>query len=240
MLALNELRGVGNRDWLGLREFSSEPLPDAVARRSSSTSRTAWSTATASRSSTSSRSASPATSTSSPATLGGWSAPTATTSASTWTATTRSGGSTSRRSSGSRSTPGSTASSSTRPSCRWGRSSTAPASARTACRGFRSYLRELPEDRLDPALSGVDLDTFHYGDWLLARGFDFKDDRESDAAVRATTTGFQCRAIERHFGELAGYTREYAAQHGSRGAGLGQLLQPATRTYLALADTSIS
>ena len=31
VLALNELRGVGHRDWLGLREFSVEPLPEAVA-----------------------------------------------------------------------------------------------------------------------------------------------------------------------------------------------------------------
>lgn len=95
VLALNELRGVGKRGWLGLREFSANRYP-RLWKPVEHYFPTASSTATTSRSPTWSRSAWSATSTSSRATRTGWSAPTASTSASTWTATTRSGASTSR------------------------------------------------------------------------------------------------------------------------------------------------
>src|SRR4029079_2780980 len=41
---------------------------------------------------------------------------------------------------------------------------------------FRAYLQELPPEDRPKELEGTDLATFHYGSWLLERGFDFKDD----------------------------------------------------------------
>ena len=40
-------------------------------------------------------------------------------------------------------------------------------------------LRLLNPTQLDTALAAVDLATFHYGDWLLEQGYDFKSGRES-------------------------------------------------------------
>jgi hypothetical protein len=75
--------------------------------------------------------------------------------------------------------------------------------------GFRRYLA----DRRPPELDGVDLDAFHYGEWLLERGFDFKDRRE-DTPLFWVYHRFQQGQITRYFAELADYAREYAAAQG--------------------------
>ncbi len=80
-------------------------------------------------------------------------------------------------------------------------------------KGFRAYLRALPERERTRELEGVDLETFHYGAWLLERGYDFKTDRES-TPLFWDYLRFQRRAITRYFGELADYARAYAASKG--------------------------
>jgi hypothetical protein len=76
---------------------------------------------------------------------------------------------------------------------------------------FREYLQGL-----DPApaeLDGVDLATFHYGEWLLGQGFDFKEGRER-SPLFAHYMRFQRGAITRYFGELADYARAYGREQG--------------------------
>ena len=80
-------------------------------------------------------------------------------------------------------------------------------------KGFRQYLKDLPEDQLPAELQGVDLETFHYGEWLLAQGLDFKTNREA-APLFWEYHRYQTRQIARYFGELSDYIREYAAQKG--------------------------
>jgi hypothetical protein len=80
---------------------------------------------------------------------------------------------------------------------------------RDCMKGFREYLG----DRRPPELEGVDLDGFHYGEWLLERGFDFKEGRE-ETPLFWVYHRYQQGQIERYFGELADYAREYAASQG--------------------------
>ncbi|HEU5098122.1 MAG TPA: hypothetical protein VFU22_03690 [Roseiflexaceae bacterium] len=80
-------------------------------------------------------------------------------------------------------------------------------------KGFRAYLQGLPADRLPHELRDADLASFHYGAWLLERGYDFKADRES-TPLFWDYLRFQRRAITTYFGELADYAREYAASKG--------------------------
>jgi hypothetical protein len=80
-------------------------------------------------------------------------------------------------------------------------------------KGFRAYLKELLPEQLDPELAGVDLDSFHYGAWLLERGFDFKQNRES-SPLFWDYLRFQRKTITRYFAEMADYAREYAASQG--------------------------
>jgi hypothetical protein len=79
--------------------------------------------------------------------------------------------------------------------------------------GFRAYVQGLPADRRPGELEGVALDTFHYGSWLLERGYDFKSNRES-TPLFWDYLRFQRQAITRYFAELADYAREYALSHG--------------------------
>jgi hypothetical protein len=81
--------------------------------------------------------------------------------------------------------------------------------------GFRKYLQALPPSQVDIALDGVDLATFHYGDWLLAKGYDFKSGRES-TPLFGDYYAFQCGAIKRYLAELADYAREYARSVGRK------------------------
>jgi len=76
---------------------------------------------------------------------------------------------------------------------------------------FREYLAGL--DPRPPELAGVDLRTFHYGQWLLAQGHDFKAGRER-SPLFAHYMRFQRGAITRYFGELADYAREYGRSRG--------------------------
>jgi hypothetical protein len=80
-------------------------------------------------------------------------------------------------------------------------------------KGFRQYLKEMPEEQLPAELREVDLETFHYGEWLLAQGYDFKSEREQ-APLFFEYHRYQTRQIFRYFSELADYAREYAAQKG--------------------------
>jgi hypothetical protein len=80
-------------------------------------------------------------------------------------------------------------------------------------KGFRQYLKDLPEKQLPAELRGADLETFHYGEWLLAQGYDFKTKRE-EAPLFWEYHRYQIRQIYRYFGELADYARQYAAQRG--------------------------
>lgn len=78
---------------------------------------------------------------------------------------------------------------------------------------FRQYLQALPPDRLPHELHDVDLANFHYGEWLRAQGYDFQQNRE-DSPLFWEYLRFQRGAITRYFGELADYAREYAASKG--------------------------
>jgi hypothetical protein len=78
---------------------------------------------------------------------------------------------------------------------------------------FREYLRALPAGRLPIELAGVDLDSFHYGSWLLERGYDFKSDRES-TPLYWDYIAFQRRTIVGYFAELADYIKEYGRSKG--------------------------
>jgi hypothetical protein len=77
--------------------------------------------------------------------------------------------------------------------------------------GFRTYLRT--QTRLDSALESVDLDTFHYGEWLLERGYDFRRDQRA-TPLFGDYYRFQCDAIRTYFKELADYARAYGRSRG--------------------------
>ncbi len=76
---------------------------------------------------------------------------------------------------------------------------------------FRDHLRGL--DPAPPELDGVDLETFHYGEWLLGQGYDFKEGRERSPLFEHYMR-FQRGAIARYFGELADYARDYGRSRG--------------------------
>ncbi|MEV4620382.1 hypothetical protein AB0J74_16965 [Asanoa sp. NPDC049573] len=71
--------------------------------------------------------------------------------------------------------------------------------------GFRSYLASLPID--------LDLTDFHYGRWLLEQGYDFKS-RLHETPLYAEYHRYQLGAIRAHFAELADYAREYGRSVG--------------------------
>jgi hypothetical protein len=80
-------------------------------------------------------------------------------------------------------------------------------------KGFRAYLQTQPAAGRSPDLAGADLETFHYGSWLLERGYDFKKELPS-TPLFGDYYRFQCAAIKRYFAELADYAREYGRQQG--------------------------
>jgi hypothetical protein len=82
-------------------------------------------------------------------------------------------------------------------------------------KGFRAYLQSLPADELPTEVQDADLAAFHYGEWLLGRGYDFKSDREA-TPLFAHYLRFQRAAITRYFAELADYAREYATTQGKQ------------------------
>jgi len=83
----------------------------------------------------------------------------------------------------------------------------------TCVRGFRDYLRELPQEDLPEDLRGTDLSDFHYGRYLLERDFDFRSGWAS-TPMFYEYAAFQQRNIKRYFGELAEYARDYARSVG--------------------------
>src|SRR3954447_3667902 len=101
-------------------------------------------------------------------------------------------------------------------------------------KGFRAYLQAQPEDVRSPELEGTDLTTFHYGAWLLERGYDFKERRESTPLFEDYYR-YQCFAIKEYFAELADYSRQYGREQGREVLVSGNFfnLDP---HYLALAD----
>ena len=78
---------------------------------------------------------------------------------------------------------------------------------------FRAYLQALPPEELPEPLKDTDLDTFHYGSWLLERGYDFKSDRET-TPLYWDYIRFQRKTIVGYFAELADYIKEYGRSKG--------------------------
>jgi hypothetical protein len=78
---------------------------------------------------------------------------------------------------------------------------------------FRAWLQALPADRLPEDLKDTDLETFHYGSWLLERGYDFKSDRET-TPLYWDYIRFQRETIVGYFAELADYIKEYGKSKG--------------------------
>ena len=78
---------------------------------------------------------------------------------------------------------------------------------------FREWLQALPASDVPDELRGTDLSTFHYGSWLLERGYDFKTNREA-TPLFWTYVRFQRDAITRYFREMTDYARDYAASTG--------------------------
>ncbi|MGH2640550.1 MAG: hypothetical protein ACRDGO_02500 [Actinomycetota bacterium] len=78
---------------------------------------------------------------------------------------------------------------------------------------FRAWLQALPADRLPEDLKDTDLETFHYGSWLLERGYDFKSDRET-TPLYWDYIRFQRETIVGYFAELADYIKEYGTSKG--------------------------
>jgi hypothetical protein len=99
-------------------------------------------------------------------------------------------------------------------------------------KGFRTWLAARP--RRPAALDGVDLETFHYGQWLLERGYDFRKNQLGTPLYREYHR-FQCDAVRRHFHELAAYARDYARSRGREVLVSGNFFNMDPQ-YLALAD----
>jgi hypothetical protein len=100
-------------------------------------------------------------------------------------------------------------------------------------KGFRQYLKELAKDQLPAELHGVDIETFHYGEWLLAQGYDFKTDRES-TPLFFEYHRYQTRQIFRYFSELANYARQYAAEKGRKVLVSGNFFNLVAHWYYAM------
>lgn len=83
----------------------------------------------------------------------------------------------------------------------------------TCMKGFREFLQQSPSRPAE--LGDRDLDGFHYGQWLLERGYDFTTNREQTPLFDAYMS-FQRQNIVRYFGELADYARDYARRQGRR------------------------
>ena len=79
-------------------------------------------------------------------------------------------------------------------------------------KGFRTYLQAHPE-LAEGHLARDELDSFHYGEWLLAKGFDFKED-QGEAPLLLPYLRFQRAAITEHFRAVADYARAYGRSKG--------------------------
>ena len=100
-------------------------------------------------------------------------------------------------------------------------------------KGFRQYLKDMPQNQRPAELTGVDLDSFHYGEWLLAQGIDLKEQRNG-APLFWEYHRFQTRQIARYFGELADYARAYAAEKGRKVLVSGNFFNLIAHWYYAM------
>jgi hypothetical protein len=100
-------------------------------------------------------------------------------------------------------------------------------------KGFRQYLTDLPEQQLPTELHGVNLETFHYGEWLLAQGYDFKTNREA-TPLFFEYHRYQNRQIARYFSELADYAHQYAAEKGRKVLVSGNFFNLVAHWYYAM------
>ena len=105
---------------------------------------------------------------------------------------------------------------------------------RDCSEGFRAYLSALPADRRPAELDGVDLASFAYGPWLLEQGYDFQTDQHG-SPLFGHYYDYQCGAIARHFAELARYAREYGRSLGREVLVSGNFFNLDAH-YLPLAD----
>ncbi len=80
-------------------------------------------------------------------------------------------------------------------------------------KGFREHLQGLSRHALPENLRDADLSAFHYGEWLKEQGYDFKS-RRGETPLFWEYLRFQRGAITRYFAELADYARDYAAEQG--------------------------
>ncbi len=100
-------------------------------------------------------------------------------------------------------------------------------------KGFRQYLMDMPQDQRPAELGDVDLDTFHYGQWLLTQGYDFKTNREQ-TPLFFEYHRYQTRQIQRYFSELADYARGYAAEKGRQVLVSGNFFNLVAHWYYAM------
>src|SRR5687768_13338376 len=68
--------------------------------------------------------------------------------------------------------------------------------------GFKQYLKDMPAEQLPSELTDANLNNFHYGEWLLEQGFDFKAKREG-VPIFWEYHRYQTRQIARYFSVLA-------------------------------------
>ncbi|MCR5473709.1 MAG: hypothetical protein K6F28_00745 [Lachnospiraceae bacterium] len=78
---------------------------------------------------------------------------------------------------------------------------------------FRTWLiGRKKEGRLGPEWEGIDLETFHYGEYLKAGGFTYPE----NAPYFRDYWEFQVRQVKKYFGELADYARDRAEEKYGR------------------------
>lgn len=79
---------------------------------------------------------------------------------------------------------------------------------------FRGYLMEKKaQGKLSPELTAMDLEHFHYGDYLRDRGAAFPG-KSSDAPFFTEYFQFQMKIMTGYFKELTDYIREYGRKRG--------------------------
>jgi hypothetical protein len=100
-------------------------------------------------------------------------------------------------------------------------------------KGFRQYLKDIPEQQRPSELRGIDLETFHYGEWLLAQGYDFKTNREQ-TPLFFEYHRYQIRQVNRYFGELADYAHHYATEKGHKVLVSGNFFNLVAHWYYAM------
>jgi hypothetical protein len=81
---------------------------------------------------------------------------------------------------------------------------------------FNAYLKELKvKGELPDELSDVDLDTFHYGDYLRATKLPYPGNL-NDLPLYRLYWEYQLRAVKKHFNEMADFIREYGRKKGRK------------------------